>query len=236
MDEGPRPLPGDKILCEGKFQRYVVACMRNCPYGSDKCREFWGFFRTRGQTPQQYLRLHGIEEDLMKRIVFDCDRCGKRDIGEPFTLFRTSGEQEGERIPSEEFAPLFAKAGPQACSQGFLEVILAALKAEHAYEHYCDACFRKVATLATAIVNKPVAKVPAAAAKASPVARALASDRPVPVVKAPPPPPPPPPPPAPAPKAAPKAAAKPAQKPLLPPLPLAPEPAPKKGPGKGARR
>ena len=188
MDEGPRSIPGDKILCEGRFQRYVVACMRNCPYGNDKCREFWAFFRSRGVSPQQYLRQHGIEEDLMKRIVFDCDRCGKRDIGEPYTLFRTSGEQEGERIPSEEFAPVFAKAGPQACSMGFVETILDALKAEHAFEHYCDACFKKIAGLASQIVGKPLPKVPATASKQSTVARALTTDRPAPVVKAPPPP------------------------------------------------
>ncbi len=182
MDEGSRGRPADKILCEGRFQRYVLACMRNCPYG-DPCREFWAFFRERGETPQQYLRRHGIEEDYMKRIVFDCDRCGKRDIGEPWTLWQQSGEAEGQRLPEEAVAALFEKAGPLGCTRQFAEVILDALKAQHGFEHYCEACFRKVASLAGQIVGRPPQKLPAAASAASPVAKALAPARPVPVVR-----------------------------------------------------
>jgi hypothetical protein len=184
MSEGAPGRPADKILCEGKFQRYVLACMRNCPQ-PEHCREFWAFFRERGETPQQYLRRHGIEEDYMKRIVFDCDRCGKRDIGEPWTLWHHSGESEGQRLPSETVDATFAKAGPLGSSQQFVEVILEALKAEHSFEHYCDACFKKVVSLAGAIVGKPPAKVqkPAVASAVSPVARALAPARPAPVVR-----------------------------------------------------
>ena len=184
MGEGPQGLPADKILCEGKFQRYVVACMRNCPQ-PEHCREFWAFFRERGETPQQYLRKNGIEEDYMKRTVFDCDRCGKRDIGEPWTLWYHSGEAEGQHLPVETVAATFAKAGPVGGNQAFVEVILEALKTEHSYEHYCDACFKKVVSLAGAIVGKPVAKAskPAVASAVSPVAKALASSRPPLVVK-----------------------------------------------------
>lgn len=183
MGEGPPGLPADKILCEGKFQRYVVACMRNCPQPGH-CREFWAFFRERGESPQQYLRQHGIEEDYMKRIVFDCDRCGKRDIGEPWTLWHQSGESEGQRLPPETIAAAFGKVGPLGCSQAFVEIILDALKTEHAWEHYCDACFRKVATLAGTIVGKPIVKAkPASASAASPVAKALAPARPALVVR-----------------------------------------------------
>ena len=184
MGEGPSGLPADKILCEGKFQRYIVACMRNCPQ-PEHCREFWAFFRERGETPQQYLRRCGIEEDYMKRTVFDCDRCGKRDIGDPWTLWHHSGEAEGDRLPAETVAATFAKAGPFGGGQAFVEVIFEALKAEHAYLHYCDACFKKVVSLAGAIVGKPIAKVhkPAAASAVSPVAKALASTRPPLVVK-----------------------------------------------------
>ena len=184
MGEGPPGLPADKILCEGKFQRYIVACMRNCPQ-PEHCREFWAFFRERGVTPQQYLRSNGIEEDYMKRTVFDCDRCGKRYIGEPWTLWHHSGEAEGQHLPLETVAATFAKAGPLGSSQGFVEVILEALKTEHSYEHYCDACFKRVVSLAGAIVGKPLPKAykPATASAVSPVAKALGSARPALVVK-----------------------------------------------------
>ncbi len=185
MGEDTPGRPADKILCEGKFQRYVVACMRNCPQ-PEHCREFWAFFRARGESPQQYLHRHGIEEDFMKRIVFDCDRCGKRDIGEPWTLWHHSGESEGQRLPPEKIAATLAKTEPLACSHGFVEVVLEALKTEHAFEHYCEACFKKVASLAGAITGKPLPKVapkPATASAASPVARVMGTSRPALVVK-----------------------------------------------------
>lgn len=176
MGDANPQYPGDRILCEGKFLRYVVACMRNCPY-PDHCREFWAYFRAQGVQPREWLRLHGLPEDLMKRIVFDCDRCGKKDIGTPFSLFRTSGEAEGTRLSPEEFRPSFEALGPQGCSQAFLEALLAALKDQCGYEHYCEACFRKVGSLATALVNRPAPKAPARTSRQPAVVEALAASR-----------------------------------------------------------
>ncbi|MBP7125385.1 hypothetical protein KBD49_03355 [Myxococcota bacterium] len=113
----------------------------------------------------------------MKRIVFDCDRCGKKDIGAPFSLFRTSGEAEGSRMSPEEFQPVFEALGPQGCSQAFLESVLAALKDQCGYEHYCEGCFRKIGSLATALVNRPAPKAPARMSRQPAVVEALSASR-----------------------------------------------------------
>jgi len=176
MGDDSTRYPTDRILCEGKFLRYVVACMRNCPY-PDQCREFWAFFREQGVQPREWLRLHGLPEDLMKRIVFDCDRCGKKDIGVPFSLFRTSGEGEGNRLSPEEFQPSFEALGPLGCPQAFLEAVLAALKDQCGYEHFCEGCFRKVGSLAAALVNRPAPKAPARTSRQPAVAEVLAVPR-----------------------------------------------------------
>ena len=47
-------VPSDKILCQGRFRRKVVACMHHCPVGEQYCTAFWRFFRERGQTPVEY--------------------------------------------------------------------------------------------------------------------------------------------------------------------------------------
>lgn len=181
MDDGARPRPTDKILCDGRFVRYVVACMHNCPHGG-RCPEFWEFFRSRGIRPVDYYNENGIGEAVMKRVVFDCDRCGKKDIGEPWSGLRTAGEGEGTPLPPDEFREVARRAGPLSCGEPFLAGVLDLLRRDHGWEHYCEPCFRKVAALSGAIVGKPAAK-PAAesAAAASPLARALQQGARIPV-------------------------------------------------------
>ncbi len=43
------PTPQDKIPCQGRFLRRVVACMHNCPIGEDYCTVFWRFFSDQGR-------------------------------------------------------------------------------------------------------------------------------------------------------------------------------------------
>jgi hypothetical protein len=176
MEPGDDILPVDKILCQGRYQRYVVACMHNCPE-THHCREFWAFFRERGITPVQFTNRNGIGEKVMKRIVFDCDRCGKKDIGEPWSVYRTSEPDEGRRLTAEEFHQVAAAAGPLGCPESFLASILDLLHTEHDWEHYCEPCFKKVASLAGAIVGRPVAAKPVAASSAmTAVGKALAAE------------------------------------------------------------
>lgn len=174
MDDGHDSYPSDKILCEGRFTRYVVACMRNCPY-PNRCREFWVFFEERGITPVEYSNRNGIGESVMKRIVFDCDRCGKKDIGEPLSAFYTGGEAEGQRLPTADFAAMVERFGPLHCSEDFLGGVLGLLKDELTWEHYCEPCFRKVVAGAGTIVGRTARKAPAAASAQTPLAQALAA-------------------------------------------------------------
>jgi hypothetical protein len=173
MDEGVRPLPTDKILCEGRYVRYVVACMHNCPRRGH-CPQFWEFFRAKGIRPVDYSNENGIGEAVMKRVVFDCDRCGKRDIGEPWSALHTSGEAENTPLSAEEFRDLARRAGPLSCGEPFLASVLELLRRDYDWQHFCEPCFKKVAALAGAIVGKPAAK-PAqeSVSTLSPLAQAL---------------------------------------------------------------
>lgn len=177
MDGGPTQIPGDRILCEGKFYRLVAACFQNCPL-DNYCPVFWDFFKRRGITPVQYLRQHGLGEDAMKRIVFDCDRCGKKDIGQPFSVYYTDGEREGERISDEEFQAQMGRIKSIACSTEFLGSVLDLMHREEGWEHYCDSCMAKIATLSGALLGKTAKDVlrPASAEAGMSVAgRALAN-------------------------------------------------------------
>jgi len=176
MDGGHDSYPNDKILCEGRFTRYAVACMRNCP-NRQHCREFWAFFEERGITPVEYSNRNGIGESVMKRIVFDCDRCGKKDIGEPLSAFVTDGADEGQRLPAADFAALIGRFGPLHCSEQFLGGVLQLLKDELAWEHYCEPCFRKVVGGAGTIVGRAQKAAPASVSAQTPLAQALAARR-----------------------------------------------------------
>lgn len=176
MDGGHDSYPNDKILCEGRFTRYVVACMRNCP-NRQHCREFWAFFEERGITPVEYSNRNGIGESVMKRIVFDCDRCGKKDIGEPLSAYHTAGEAEGQPLQAADFAALAGRYGPLHCSEQFLGGVLHLLKDELAWEHYCEPCFRKVVAGAGTIVGRTSKATPATVSAQTPLAQALAARR-----------------------------------------------------------
>ncbi len=146
-----RPL--DKILCEGKFYRYVVACMHNCP-NPHFCREFWHFFDAVGKTPAEYYNEDGIGERAMRRVVFDCDRCGKRDIEEMFGLYNTGGEAEEFRISPEERVRNAEKLGystPDVPAVSY--AILAELEKVRGWQHFCGKCFQAVVDSAGRILN-----------------------------------------------------------------------------------
>lgn len=152
MDDGPRIIPTDKVLCGGKFFRLVAACCRNCTE-PQFCREFWDFFQKNGTTPQEYLRKFGLEEEGMKRIVFDCDRCGKKDIGDPLTIYYMDGENEGMRMTTPDFASVVEKAGKIPVSKDYLGDMLELLNRHEGWEHYCSSCFRKVVQSAVGILG-----------------------------------------------------------------------------------
>ena len=135
--------PLDKIRCNNGHRRYVVACMHNCPR-TRYCREFWDFFRSRNILPPDYYNQDGIGDRAMRRIVFDCDRCGKKDIGEIYSAYRPEGEGPEFTVPEaqrrtmvESFGFAWDDLGP------FVFHTLAHLEKERGWVHYCRRCFQQ---------------------------------------------------------------------------------------------
>jgi hypothetical protein len=140
----PAGRPTDKILCHRKFYRYVVACMHNCP-DPHFCAEFWAFFDARGTTPAEYFNVQGIGERAMRRVVFDCDRCGRKDMPEMFGLYNRDGETEAHRISEQEQIAAVARCGTYANEVTQLSYgLLGQLEKVRGWQHLCDKCFRKV--------------------------------------------------------------------------------------------
>lgn len=166
-DETPRPPdhPLDKIRCRNGHYRYVVACLHNCPEAR-YCREFWAFFERRGVLPNEYYNVGGIGDEAMRRIVIDCDRCGRKDIGEPFSLYRPEGEGPEFRRPEGEQRALVEGCGYAWEDLGpFLVNVLERLEAERGWVHFCDRCFAQTAEwLAKIVQAKQVPALKSAAA------------------------------------------------------------------------
>jgi len=142
----------------------VIACIHNCPE-RHLCPQFWQFFRARGVTPAQYAG----KEVFMKRVVFDCDRCGKRDVGEPFSVLHLSGNDEGQPLDLPGFHEVVARADVAQCPEQFLRALLLLLKDELGFEHYCEACFKKVATMAAGMAGRAVPASPPARSAPAPL-------------------------------------------------------------------
>lgn len=147
--------PLDKILCGGKFYRYVVACMHNCPY-PHHCKEFWAFFAAKGLTPAEYYNEGGIGEKVMRRVVFDCDRCGKKDIGEMFGLYTDAGEQPENRLTETRRAEMLSQFGYGSQDVNRLcTSVLETLEASKSWQHYCSKCFQRVVDGVATILGEP---------------------------------------------------------------------------------
>ena len=154
--------PKHKILCNRKFYRYVVACMHNCNE-EHFCPEFWRFFEAIGSTPVEYYNRDGIGEAVMRRVVFDCDRCGKKDVEPVFGLYNRDGESEEHRLSEEGFFELLASAGKKDKLVAELSFsILEKVEEARGWIHYCDKCFGKMSDTLGQFVNvkKPPKKKP----------------------------------------------------------------------------
>ncbi|MBM4373111.1 MAG: hypothetical protein FJ098_15760 [Deltaproteobacteria bacterium] len=151
--------PKHKILCQRKYYRYVVACMHNCQE-PHFCREFWTFFKAKGLTPREYHNDGGIGEAVMRRVVFDCDRCGKKDLDEVFGLYDRGGEGPEHLLGEEARMEQVAEVGYRdplvvTLSQG----VFSGLAEGRGWLHYCRRCFAATAEGLAKIANvKPVAR------------------------------------------------------------------------------
>ncbi len=151
--------PLDKILCGGKFYRYVVACMHNCPR-PHLCIEFWKFFEAIERTPAEYYNEDGIGDKVMRRIVFDCDRCGKRDLLEVYGLYNLEGEVMDDRLDDIERADMVLQAGHTGEHVSRITfLILEQLEEAHEWRHYCRACFKDIADGVARMIKPPAQRV-----------------------------------------------------------------------------
>lgn len=158
--EKPPELPDhplDKIRCTNGHYRYVVACMHNCPYPR-YCKEFWVFFEKREELPPSYHNSDGIGERVMRRIVIDCDRCGRKDVEDVYSLYRPEGEGEEFRLPEEELRAMLVSCGYAWEEVGpFVIRVLEELERDRGWVHFCRRCFaQSVEWLAKLCQVKPV--------------------------------------------------------------------------------
>ena len=156
LDDKPR----HKILCRRKYYTYVVACMHNCKE-PNFCREFWSFFRTKGLSLANYYNEDGIGDEIMRRVVFDCDRCGKRELTEVYGLYNREGEGEENLLGDDERFEQVTKVGHNAqLVEALTFGTLRSLEGGLGWVHYCRRCFMTVSDNLAKIANiKKPAKV-----------------------------------------------------------------------------
>lgn len=134
--------PLDWIRCPEGITKAVVACMANC---DKKCSNFWEFFAEIGKSPSEYYNYNQLGDKCMRRIVFDCDRCGKKDISPVFSLYDEKTYPENKLLTEKEKSEMMQKSDFIFDEVGlsFFEVLLL-LEQEKDWRHYCDKCFNKI--------------------------------------------------------------------------------------------
>ncbi len=140
------PLPRDYIMCRGRYMKMVVACMHNCRE-PNFCASFWNFFSQKDISPKIYYNYEEIGDKVMRRIVIDCDRCGKREIDTVYSLYNKEGEGEEFLLPEEERLQMVEDVGYGAHKEGFNPVVDAIFKyaeQEKKWVHYCQKCFQAI--------------------------------------------------------------------------------------------
>lgn len=92
----------------------------------------------------------------MRRVVFDCDRCGKKDIGEMFGLYTDAGEQPENRLTETRRAEMLSQFGYGSQDVNRLcTSVLESLEASKNWQHYCSKCFQRVVDGVASILGEP---------------------------------------------------------------------------------
>jgi hypothetical protein len=145
--------PQDYIMCLNRHPRLVAACMKNC-WLPHYCDRFHRFFADRGQTPIQYYNRDGIGAQAMRRIVFDCDRCGRKDIDPVFSRYSREGQTEEFLLGDADRATLVDQAGYRYEDLGdTIFSLLANIEQAKGWYHFCDRCFGNIADSLAKIMN-----------------------------------------------------------------------------------
>jgi len=132
--------------------------MQNC-WLPHYCKEFHKFFDKRGITPIEYFNRDGIGAKAMRRIVFDCDRCGRRDVDPVFSRHSREGQTDEFLLELEARTTLVESAGYVYEDIG--EVVfglLEQLERQRSWHHFCDRCFGKMTDNLAQIMNVTRAK------------------------------------------------------------------------------
>ena len=136
--------PTDYIICMDRFPRLVVACMNHCPY--DKyCFQFYKFFRKREISPVDYYNEDGLGAKVMRRVVFDCDRCEKKDIAKFYSRYTVEGVSEEYLRPREEMDSISEIFGyPHDPIGRAVEQIQMIMEESQSWVHMCEKCYQKL--------------------------------------------------------------------------------------------
>ena len=106
----------------------------------------------------------------MRRVVFDCDRCGKRDLPDVFSLYSREGEGEEHLLDDEARLDLIIKVGHKdPIVESLTFDTLRSLQDGLGWLHYCRRCFMYVSDNLAKVAN---VKKPARAPKPRLVAAA----------------------------------------------------------------
>lgn len=134
--------PLDWIYCPDGRMKAVVACMVHC---DKKCEDFWRFFRNINKTPAEYYNKNNIGELCMRRVVFDCDRCGKKDVEKVFSRYDEDTYPENKLLDEKTRAELFEESDYlyDDVGESFFQ-IMQIMEKEKDWRHFCDKCFIKV--------------------------------------------------------------------------------------------
>lgn len=165
--------PQDYIMCLNRHPRLVAACMKNC-WLPHYCQKFHRFFEERGQTPIEYFNRDGIGAQAMRRIVFDCDRCGRKDIDPVFSRYSREGHSDEHLLADDAKAALVDQAGYRYEDVGEpVFTLLASVEQAKGWLHFCDRCFGVMADSVGKILNIPKLKAEGPAAEEEEAPRKL---------------------------------------------------------------
>ncbi|RME56408.1 MAG: hypothetical protein D6795_01490 [Deltaproteobacteria bacterium] len=131
-------------MCHDRFERAVVACMHHCPY-PNYCANFYDFWKKRRLLPVAYFNEQGIGESVMRRIVIDCDRCGKKDVSPFYSRFTEEGEGAEYLRDAGARKEMIERLGyPFAGIGEVVFTLLERLETDRKWFHYCEKCFSKI--------------------------------------------------------------------------------------------
>lgn len=81
----------------------------------------------------------------MRRIVIDCDRCGKKDVTPFYSRYTREGESQEYLQGAKERREMIENSGYPAETIGEVVFsILQKLETDRQWLHYCEKCFSKI--------------------------------------------------------------------------------------------